>query len=373
MSRMWRWGLGWALSLIVLGSVSGAANASPKDQEAAKKQAAAAVCKMQTDLIGGGLDYNAAIEKYRAASSNPANAKLPPDFPRPGDCPPPTAGGQAYGGGIYAQPSQPLSNVPGAVYNTESGFEIGVVGGGDVSCDFQNFYSVVTLGAPDAISTSTRQACASQIVGGATLSVNAFKIAENESPRPEDRAFFNQNYFQNVTVGAQATLLGGTGSTILTGTPTIAIPGAGSDYYKTTDNFIGLLDATATIPVNPTTAVEFRAGWAIDDKTVAYSCNGLCAAAGAPPSVQSETKWLSGPTAGISLLAPITGTAATFSVNFDYVDLQRQSFSFGMPATVNPAFNLSQGIFIVTFGASMPLTGPQPFQTEAISQPNHRF
>jgi hypothetical protein len=61
------------------------------------------------------------------------------------------------------------------------------------------------------------------------VNVSAFKIAENESPRPQNRVFFNYNYFNNV---------GGS----------IGVPGTGFDVHRETAGFeMTMLDGTASI------------------------------------------------------------------------------------------------------------------------------
>ena len=153
--------------------------------------------------------------------------------------------------------------------------------------------------------------------------------------------------------------MGGAGSTTIQGTSTTALGSLpGTDTYKTTDNFIGMFDLTATtFPFQnyPTIGLTARAGWGLVDKTVTYNCNGFCTLGGLPQSSQSQNVWMSGPTVGGGLLIPLAGTPITLTANFDYIWLLSQNLSFGTPATINPAFKLSQGDAIATVGARIPL------------------
>jgi hypothetical protein len=227
------------------------------------------------------------------------------------------------------------------------GPSIMVSGGGASTCVFQKFTSAISLGSPDAFDPDTKQVCGGGFFGGVTVQVPLFSapspLATVGNPPPIQREVF----------GFEITFLDGTGSTELRGTPVTAFPGPSTDQYNTTDKFIGMANFTAIAPVSQSVSLLGRAGIAVIDKQVTYDCGGYCAAAGVAPYSQSQTIWQPGLVIGGAVMYTPSGSPVTFEVDISHIFTDQKNVEFGQPATISTAFNVSQGVTVVTGGVKI--------------------
>jgi hypothetical protein len=92
-------------------------------------------------------------------------------------------------------PGQPTGTVlRGTVFNFDTFINTGPMAGTRIPAGTP--YPITTTSAPSDIIPARRTNVAGTL---AVVSRGAFKITENESPRPQDRAFATYNYFNNVS------------------------------------------------------------------------------------------------------------------------------------------------------------------------------
>jgi len=235
------------------------------------------------------------------------------------------------------------SNTPA----TAGGPSVMVSAGGASTCVFQKFTNTISLGGPDAFDPGTKQACGGGFIGGVTVQAPLFSapnpLAAVGNPPPIQREIF----------GVEFTVLDGTGSTTLQGTPVTAFAGPNTDQYNATDRFIGMADFTVTVPVSQSVSVLGRTGIAVIDKQVTYDCNGYCAAAGLAPFSQSQTIWQPGFVIGGGVMYTPPGSPVTFEADISHIFTDQKNVEFGQPATIFTASNVSQGVTVATVGAKI--------------------
>lgn len=212
---------------------------------------------------------------------------------------------------------------------------------------------------------------------GRVVRITNLRIAENDTPRPQDRVYVDYNYFyvaggiggantctnqsftQVITIGgadafdpskrsscdsaflyggavgglvstpfpspffnapvqagAEVQVLGASGGgNTFQGTPTTALGALpGTDSYKAQDNFFVILNATAMVPVTSGVSVFGQVGYGWANKTVTYNCAGLCTLAGQPQSSTSKDVTLGGAAIGGGVQFDVPN--ASFPVRF---------------------------------------------------------
>jgi hypothetical protein len=327
-----------ALGLVL--AVTSAAEARRKGPIAAARQAIA-----ECDEAA----YQRAVDRYARRHPNkvkqgPLGIETPPEFPK---FPFPCHTQQARPGPL---PLPRFADSPARRIRQDliDVYIAGELGGSDL-CTDQTFVDIFSLGVPDPFNPNRRRRCAASFVGGGTVGVRGPAI---HSP--------NTAFFNGLRLGGEVTILGGGSEVTFPGTPTTTLgPLPGTDNYRAKDNFIILLNATATIPIIPNVNFTVNGGYGWANKTVIYDCNGFCTLAGTPPFSQSQDVTLGGPSVGfgIDFGVPAAPIPLVLGFHYNHIFIGNKVLQFGDRATVFTQFDVAQDIDIFTMRATVPLAG----------------
>jgi len=197
---------------------------------------------------------------------------------------------------------------PGYVNAPTIGPSIVFSGGGGANCVWQLFTDTVSDGSSDPHSMNPRTQCGGQFFGGVSLELPLGSVPTGPpiNLRP-------------IIFGLETTLWGGAGNTTFLGTPALLPPQ--TDTYRMNENFIGLINATATVPITPSLSVIGRGGFAVGYGTFQYGCSGYCALAGVAPFSQTDSMWQFGGDIGAGIQYTPPGSALSWHFDFTQVFL----------------------------------------------------
>jgi hypothetical protein len=246
----------------------------------------------------------------------------------------------------------------------------------------------------------------------------AFKIQENESPRPMDRVYFNYNYYSGVDLGTKKVDIQretfGVEKTFFDGNASIGIRvplfqnldskddigditligkyafyndrttgnviSGGLAITPPTGNFSMGFDFTKTQNIHSTMVQPFLGGqWAIGSGVFVQGFSSLAI----PTDDRDVTYWFNSVGVGYYLYRggafnqAITGVVPTLEL---HVNSPLDHQDDGAPVKLDTIVNLTGGVHIDIYHNAIlglaigtPLTGPKPYSTEEIASFNWRF
>ncbi len=363
----------------------------------------------------------------------PCLPAAPAPAPAPGGLimPPPDAGAVPApppAGAETAMPAPAVMDAPAPVADTAVGGDTYTFLGDLLGPSQIRKFSVLTS------NTSSPVQRRKVIIPSASYS---FKVAENESPRPQNRFFFTFNYFNNVNDAVNSRLTGGSVGqinvyrevigferTFLDGNASFglrlpintltaqdgATPGAGGTFTDVGDLTFVLKYAlvnerdrvfsgglVVTVPTGPDTFADVPADVEVMHNTLLQPFIGYIFAGDSfyfhgftslivPTDIDDVTILFNDFGIGYFMYRNrnsdrlVTAVTPTAEVHINTPLNHRGAFDFSDPSPTADVVNLTGGVIFelngrstLTFGAAVPVTGPRPFDIEGIAQFNLRY
>jgi hypothetical protein len=366
--------------------------------------------------VGLGFSTTAAHGQifHRGDSACPPPPCPTPGYTMPVPTPPPTAGAPTPGAPSPSAPTPPMPQTPGTDFSA-SAAESAQARGGDTASFAPNIFGDFQGG-----SMFVRRRGATVGVRELLSGRGPFKIADNESPRPQNRLFFDYNYYNNANItvpglsqsdvhrevfGFEKTFLDGNASFGLRA-PLIQVTGDGSvrssDFGDlsivlkyawindcATGNVLssGLVVTTPTGPdlntvdgnIHPTLLQPFVGViWGMDNFYV-QGFSSVCV----PTDSRDVTLFLNDVAVSYRLYCNrgsdqlVTSVTPSFEVHVTTPLTHRNADAvIFIPDVVVLTGGVHVGLghrSTLSLGVGTPITGPRPFDVEGLAQLNFRF